>query len=276
MLPAEPLLPVPFRVTANRQDTPDTRTLELVAPGGAPVPAWRPGQFMMLYAFGLGEIPISISGDPARRETLVHTIRAVGTVSRALCDTPVGGTVGVRGPYGTDWPVDACAGGDLLVVAGGIGLAPVRPVLEVAMAARGRFRNVWVLVGARTPELMLYPGEFAGWRERGLDVRVSVDAAAPGWSGAVGPVTTLFPGLPLEPARTSAFIVGPEIMMNVVVQVLAARGIPRDRLFVSMERNMKCAVGFCGHCQLGPEFICKDGPVFPVPRLEPWLAIRSV
>lgn len=273
---AEPLLPVPFRVKASRQDLADTRTLDLEAPGGGPVPAWQPGQFMMLYVFGVGEVPISIAGDPSDRRTLVHTVRAVGSVSRALCEANPGAAIGVRGPYGTAWPLEACAGQDLLVIAGGIGLAPVRPVLQAVIADRARFGRVWLLAGSRTPDTLLYAGEYDVWRACDVAVHVSVDAAAPGWRGSVGPVTTLIPRIGFDPARTHAFVVGPEIMMKVVVQALADRGVPRRQLFVSMERNMKCAVGFCGHCQLGPAFICKDGAVFPYTRLEPWLGIRSL
>jgi NAD(P)H-flavin reductase len=239
-------------------------------------PAWRPGQFMMVYVFGQGEIPISISGDPAKRDRIVHTVRAVGAVSRAICKAKEGSAIGLRGPFGSAWPTELTAGYDILVVAGGIGLAPLRPVLHSVIANRGRYGHVFLLGGARTPDIFIYRDEMDRWRRGGIDVRLTVDAAAPGWRASVGPVTTLIPRVEFDPSRTAAFIVGPEIMMRVVVDALAQRAIPHDRLFISMERNMKCAVGFCGHCQLGPTFICKDGPVFPYSRLAPWLAIRNV
>lgn len=270
------MLTTAFRVRKNRKETADTRTLELGSPGGAEVPSWRPGQFMMLYVFGAGEVPISISGDPARREVLVHTVRAVGAVSRAICGAKPGSAIGVRGSYGSAWPTGSYAEHDIVLVAGGIGLAPLRPVVYAIMANRARYGRVSLLIGARTPNILLYPREFDRWRKHDIDVRVTVDAAVPGWSGSVGPVTTLIPRTEFDASRTAAFIVGPEIMMKFVVHALVDRGIPSERLFVSMERNMKCAIGFCGHCQLGPAFICKDGPVFPYARLEPWLAIRNV
>lgn len=272
----EPMLTAAFRVRRNRRETADTRTLELTSiPGGA-VPAWRPGQFMMVYVFGEGEIPLSISGDPAQRDCIVHTVRAVGPVSRAICDAKEGSAVGLRGPFGSVWPIERAEGRDVILVAGGIGLAPLRPVLHAVMANRDSYTRVFLLVGARTPDILLYKREIDRWRKRGVDVRLTVDAAAPGWKGSVGPVATLIPRIEFDPSQAFAFTVGPEIMMRVVVQALVERGMSYDRLFISMERNMKCAVGFCGHCQLGPAFICKDGPVFPYSTLEPWLAIRNV
>jgi len=275
----EPMLTTAFRVRKNRRETADTRTLELASGNGANAPEWRPGQFMMLYVFGAGEIAISISGDPAKREILTHTVRAVGSVSRAICEAKPGSSIGVRGPFGTAWPTAEYQDHDVLLVAGGIGLAPLRPALYTIMANRRRYGRVFLLAGSRTPDILLYTGEMERWRKRDIDVRLTVDAAGPswkGWQGTVGPVTTLIPRIAFDPARAVAFIVGPEIMMRFVVQGLSQRGIPLDRLFVSMERNMKCAVGFCGHCQLGPAFICKDGPVFPYSYLKPWLAIRNL
>jgi NAD(P)H-flavin reductase len=272
----EPMLTVPFRVRKNRKETGDTHTLEFVSTNATSLSEWRPGQFMMVYVFGEGEIPISISGDPAQHDCLIHTVRAVGPVSRAICKAKEGSAIGLRGPFGSAWPTEIAEGHDLLLVAGGIGMAPLRPVLHAVMSNRDKYRSVFLLVGARTPDIFLYRREMERWRKRGIDVRLTVDAAAPGWQGSVGPVTTLIPRAEFDPSRAMAFIVGPEIMMRVVVQAFAQRGISLDRLFVSMERNMKCAIGFCGHCQLGPAFICKDGPVFPYAKLEPWLAIRNV
>jgi NAD(P)H-flavin reductase len=238
--------------------------------------AWRPGQFMMLYMFGAGEIPISISGDPSRHGTIVHTVRAVGDVSRAICVAKPGSAIGVRGPFGSAWPTDRYEEHDIILVAGGIGLAPLRPVIYTIIANRSRYARVSLLLGARSPELLLYRSEIVGWRKHEIDVRLTVDAATPGWQGSVGPVTTLIPRIEFDASHAAAFIVGPEIMMRLVVQALAQRAVPLHRLFVSMERNMKCAVGFCGHCQLGPAFVCKDGPIFPYSQLEPWLAVRNV
>jgi NAD(P)H-flavin reductase len=272
----DPMLTAPFRVRKNRRETADTRTLELLPVSEPTSIGWRPGQFMMVYVFGQGEIPISISGDPAERDRIIHTVRAVGAVSRAICEAKEGSVVGLRGPFGSAWPTEVAQERDVVLVAGGIGLAPLRPALRALMANREKYRRVFLLAGARTPDIFLYRTEIDRWRKRDIDVRLTVDAAAPGWTGSVGPVTTMIPRIEFDPQQTLAFIVGPEIMMRVVVEALALRGIPDERLFISMERNMKCAVGFCGHCQLAPTFICKDGPVFPYSKLKPWLAIRNM
>jgi NAD(P)H-flavin reductase len=272
----DPMLPTPYRVRKNVKELGDTRTLDLTAANGEALPAWHPGQFMMLYVFGEGEIPISISGDPARLDRITHTVRAVGPVSRALVAARAGSTIGMRGPFGSAWPTEIAQDHDVVLVAGGIGLAPLRPVVYGIMAHRPCYRNVTLLAGARSPDIFLYRKELEIWKKRGIDVRLTVDAAASGWDGSVGPVTTLIPRTQFDPPHAVAFIVGPEIMMRFTVQALVQRGMPGDRIFVSMERNMKCAVGFCGHCQLGPAFICKDGPVLAYSRLEPWLQIRNL
>jgi NAD(P)H-flavin reductase len=276
MLRVDPMLTQPFRVRKNRRETADTTTLELTPAEGAGIPSWYPGQFMMLYAFGQGEIPISISGDAAITDRITHTVRDVGPVSHAIARAKAGSVVGLRGPFGSVWPIRLCEGRDVVLVAGGIGLAPLRPVIYALMSNRSSYRNIFLLVGARTPDILLYRNEMQSWDKRGIDVRLAVDAAEPGWHGSVGPVTTLITRAAFDPSNAISFIVGPEIMMRFVVDALAQHGISRDLLFVSMERNMKCAVGFCGHCQLGPAFICKDGPVFPFSHLEPWLAIRNM
>ena len=268
------MTPVPFRVRHVRRETHDVWTLELEPPGGR-FP-FAPGQFNMLYAFGSGEVPISISGDPDRPEVLTHTIRAVGAVTRAVCEIPRGGILGVRGPYGTGWPMAEADGRDVVVVAGGIGLAPLRPALFRLMSRRERFGRVAILYGARTPSDLIYVKELAKWRGRfDLEALVTVDAARNGWRGPVGTVTTLIPRSRFDAAHALAFVCGPEVMIRFTVAALLDRGVPRERIHVSMERNMKCGVGLCGHCQLGPEFVCKDGPVFPYPRVERLMKARE-
>jgi NAD(P)H-flavin reductase len=259
-----------------RKEIPGTLTLDLAAPDAGSF-AFAPGQFNMLYVWGVGEVPISISGDPARPQTLTHTIRAVGPVSEALCRLPRGATVGVRGPYGNHWPVEAAVGSDVVVAAGGIGLAPLRPVLYHLLAQRAGYGNVVLLYGARTPQYLLYTGELARWRGRfDLEVGVTVDKATDGWQGHVGTVTTLIPKAGFDPAHTVAFVCGPEIMMRFTIRELQSRGVPDERIYISMERNMKCAIGLCGHCQLGPFFICKDGPVFAYSAIKEWFGKREV
>lgn len=259
---ADPMIPRPFRITRVRKELADTFTLDLEPCDGRAMP-FRPGQFNMLYVFGVGEVPISISGDPAVPEVLVHTTRAVGTVTRAMWAMKAGQVIGVRGPYGSHWPAEAAEGGDVVVVAGGIGLAPLRPLIHHVLARRERFNRVVVLYGARTPEDILFRREMKALRGRfDVDVHVTVDRATAGWSGPVGVVTRLIAAGGFEAKGASAFVCGPEIMMRAGCDALIRKGVRRDRIWLSMERNMKCALGFCGHCQWGGAFVCKDGPVF--------------
>ena len=271
------LLPSLFRVTRARRETSDSVTLELAARDGDTWFPFRAGQFNMLYAFGIGEVPISISGDPTAPETLVHTIRAVGSVTRALCDMKKGDIVGVRGPFGSSWPVEHAQGRDVVVVAGGIGLPPVRPILYEVLAHRSLYGRLILLYGSRTPEDLVFPKELERWRARlDVDVQVTVDTAARGWRGNVGFVTTLVPRAPFNPENAVAFVCGPELMMRFAATELQRRGLaPRD-IHISMERNMKCGVGLCGHCQCGPLFMCKDGPVFALPAVQRFLTIREL
>jgi NAD(P)H-flavin reductase len=269
-----PLVPRPHRIRRRRRETADTFTLELAGSGGS---GFRPGQFNMLYVFGTGEVPISMSGDPRRADTFVHTIRAVGPVTRALAALRAGAAVGVRGPFGTPWPLEAATGCDVVLVAGGIGLAPLRPLVYAIAARRRDFGRVVLLYGARSPAELLFRRELERWpRTAGIEIAVTVDRATREWAGQVGVVTTLVRRVVADPARTTAFVCGPEIMMRFAAGALSERGVPEAAVFVSMERNMKCAIGFCGHCQLGPTFVCKDGPVFPWPRVRGLLSIREV
>jgi NAD(P)H-flavin reductase len=266
--------PEQWRVTGIRHETSDVVTLDLMAPRPF---AFLPGQFNMLSLPGIGEVPISISGDPASTGSILHTIRDVGPVTRALCALRPGQEAGVRGPYGTSWPVVAAEGGDLVIVAGGIGLPPLRPALYQALARRDSFGRVALLYGARTPADLLFIDELTAWRARfDLDVAVTVDAAGRGWHGDVGVVPDLVRRVPFDAPSTTAFMVGPEVMMRFTVRALLAAGVPEGRIYLSMERNMKCAVAMCGHCQLGPFLVCRDGPVFRYQALAPWLAIREV
>jgi len=266
--------PAPWQVAAVRRESADVVTLDLTPPEPF---EFLPGQFNMLYLPGIGEVPISISGDPRANSEVLHTIRDVGPVTKALCALRPGQQVGVRGPYGTSWPVAAAAGGDLVIIAGGIGLPPLRPALYQALSTRDSFGRVVLLYGARTPADLLFTGELATWRGRfDLDVQVTVDAAARDWRGDVGVVPNLIPDARFDAATATAFMVGPEIMMRFTVRALLAAGVPGDRVYLSMERNMQCAVALCGHCQLGPFLVCRDGPVFRYPELAPWLGIREV
>jgi NAD(P)H-flavin reductase len=275
--PLGPLTPVAFRVAARHAENADVVTLDLepVEPGAGGIDEPGPGQFTMLYAFGIGEAPISVSGCPAGDGTLRHTIRRAGAVTRALCDLVPGDQLGVRGPFGAGWPVDEVDGRDLVVIGGGIGVAPLRPVVRRVVAERERFGRVALVVGARTPADLLYRSELAGWRGRfDLDVEVTVDAAPTDWRGDVGVVTKVLTRLAVDPAGAVAFVCGPEVMMRVVARHLLDAGFAAERIHVSLERNMQCAIGHCGHCQLGPLFMCADGPVLPWSAAAPLLEVR--
>lgn len=266
------LIPLRYRVTERREEIPGTVSLAL-RPVDQPIRAPLPGQFTMLYVFGVGEIPVSISGSSGV-SGIVHTIRTVGPVSRALCETNPGTVLGVRGPFGTSWGLPVPPAQDLVVVAGGIGLAPLRPVIRHAAAHRERYRSVTVLIGARTPGELLYTGEYDTWREHGLDVRVTVDRAGQDWTGNVGVVTTLIPSV--DPRVTTAFACGPEAMMRFAARDLVDRGMAPRAIRVSLERNMRCGVGLCGHCQLGPLLVCRDGPVVGYDRAQSLFAVKEL
>ena len=267
--PAEGLRLHPVTVRKVTWETDDTFTLQIdLGPLGE---AFRflPGQFNMLYVFGLGEAAISISSDSSAQGTLAHTIHRVGTVTTGLAQVKRGDVIGLRGPFGTSWPVTAARGKDVCIVAGGIGLAPLRPVMYAMLRERTAFERIILLYGARSPLDLLYRVELEAWaKEHNVEVLVTVDRGDSSWKGYIGVVTTLFSYLKLDARATVGYVCGPETMMKYTIDEMERRGLAEDQIYLSMERNMKCAVGFCGHCQYGPEFICKDGPVFPLPRIR--------
>ena len=271
------MLSQPFTIRRVIKETHDTFSCEL-----EPATAdrhWRfaAGQFNMLYVYGVGEVPISISGDPTRPGTLVHTTREVGAVTRAMRALKAGQALGVRGPYGAGWPVEAADGKDLVLVAGGIGLAPLRPVIYEALARRERYGKVVVLHGARTPDDILYWREMEKWRSRfDLEIHLTVDRATGSWRGNVGVVTQLIHRSPFDPSNCVVMVCGPEIMMRFTALELEKRGVDLSHIYVSVERNMKCGIGLCGHCQLGGSFVCKDGPVYRYDQIGPVLMQREV
>lgn len=267
----ERMIPVAFRVRAARRELADTWTLELEPPDGAFV--FEPGQFTMLSALGHGEVPISISGDADEPGLLVHTVRDVGAATHAICAARPGDVLTVRGPFGSAWPLDAAAGRDAVVVTGGIGLAPLRAAV-LRLLARGV--PTVLLHGGRTPDLMLYADELDGWRERGLDVMTTVDSAGPEWIGHVGVVPSLVRRAEFDESSAVAFTCGPEVMMRFTLAALERRGVAPERMHVSLERNMQCGVALCGHCQLGPTLVCRDGPVYPVSDVAHLLTVREL
>lgn len=267
------MTPLMHRVVSRREDLPDTVTLGLAAVDGAG-PEPTSGQFNMLWAFGVGEAPISLAG--FEDGILSHTIRRVGAVTESLWSSTVGDQVGVRGPFGVGWDLPRAAGRDILVVAGGLGMAPTRPIITELLAKRTDFGRAVLLVGARAPETLLYRDELEAWRRRlDIEVDVTVDTASRSWRGDVGVVTRLIDRAPFDPENTTAFICGPEVMMRFAAKSVLDRGVSAGEVWLSLERNMHCAVGHCGHCQLGSLFLCKDGPVLSWPRAEPLLRVRE-
>jgi len=265
------MVPRIAHVRRRRRDAPHVWTLTLEMERAAQVD-FAPGQFNMLSVFGVGEIPVSMSGDPTQRDRLVHTVREVGAVSRTLASLRPGDAVGGRGPFGVGWPIAETSGCDVVIIAGGLGLAPLRPALYRLLAERKRYGKLVLLCGTRHPEDILFRQELERWRRRlDIEIEVTVDHADSDWHGHVGVVTTLIPRASFDPQHTLALVCGPEIMMRFTMAALRDAGVEEKSIYLSMERNMKCGVGFCGHCQYGPYFICKDGPVFSYEQMRPML-----
>lgn len=269
---ADPMAPTPYLVGQVDQETHDTFTLTLHPRDGASGSAFQPGQFSMLWVFGVGDLPISISGDPEQGDRLVYTVRSVGKATHALVTCRPGEAIGVRGPFGVPWPVAAAGSRDIVVVAGGIGLAPLRSVIYRVLRHRADYGRLVVLYGARSPRDLLYRKELAAWaRQPRTQVLVTVDYGGLSWHRYVGVVTTLFKYARFQPSSSTAMVCGPEVMMRFVARELEDRGLARRDIYLSLERNMRCAVGFCGHCQMGPFFVCRDGPVFSYQAVRPLL-----
>jgi NAD(P)H-flavin reductase len=273
MTTTSPYVPAALAIARSVRELADVFTWTFDVPGGF---AFKPGQFNMLYVHGVGEVPISISGDPATPERLVHTIRAVGAVTRVMDKLGEGDVMGVRGPYGSAWPLDEAKRRNVIVIAGGLGLAPLRPAILGLLAHRAEYGRITILYGARTPADMLYRQELENWRGR-FDLRVEaiVDQAGRDWFGPVGVVTHLLDGVPVT-VDDAAFMCGPEIMMRFAARSLANRGVSPETTWISMERSMKCGIGLCGHCQLGGSFMCKDGPVYRLDRIAPYMQVPEL
>jgi NAD(P)H-flavin reductase len=237
---------------------------------------FRPGQFNMLYLPGLGEAAISISSNSEEHERIGHTVRHIGNVTYTLGRMKPGERIGLRGPFGSAWPIETCLGQDIYIVAGGIGMPPLRSLLYYIINHRADFGKVTVLYGARTPADLQFASEYKAWQAAGVDMLVTVDRADETWNGPVGVVPMMFYRTRLDPKKSVILSCGPEIMMRFVVFEAMARRIPAERIYISMERNMKCGIGSCGHCQVGPFFVCKDGPVFSYAQLEPYYNVEEL
>ncbi len=272
----DPMIPRIARIRSRRRENREVWTLD-IRDETSQGTGFRPGQFNMVTVFGVGEIPISFSGDPCRPDRLVHTVRSVGPVSTALAALRSGAIVGLRGPFGKGWPVSEAAGRDILVVAGGLGLAPLRPLLYQLRAEREEYGRIVLLYGARSPDDVLFRHEtMSGLQKFDIEVHLTVDHAAVGWQGNVGVVTTLVPKVGLDFERTIAFVCGPEVMMRMTISALRASGLRNDAIYLSMERNMKCAVALCGRCQFHSVLVCRDGPVFRYDRIGALLAHKEL
>lgn len=267
------LFPASFVVRGITRDTKDTVTLRVSATDDRAV-GFRPGQFCMLYVFGVGEIPISISGR-SRGGELLFTVRSVGLVSERVSALRRNDTVGVRGPFGSGWPMDEALGLDLLILAGGLGLAPLRSAIREACERREELGRLTLICAARTPDELLYRREIEKWAKL-MPTTVTVDIAPAGWKGSVGLITAALGNAAIRAERTTVFMCGPEIMMRVCARDLLDRGVEPKRIHLALERNMKCAVGFCGHCQLGPSFVCKDGPVYDYAGIRDFFETREM
>jgi len=273
---ADPMVPRPFRIERYIREVDGCFTLHLTPLDGQPF-HYRPGQFNMLYVFGVGEVAISISGDCRDTSKLVHTIRVVGTVTTAMAKLKKGDTVGVRGPFGNPWPVDAAVGSDVLFVTGTIGLAPLRPLIYEVLHRRAEFGKVVVCYGSRGIKDILYEKLLHEWRGRfDMQVHVTVHIAPSGYRGRVGSVAAAIKAARFDAPSTLAFVCRSETMTRPAIQALNERGITNDRIYVTLERNMKCGVGFCGHCQFGPTFMCKEGPVYRYDTIEDLFMVREL
>jgi len=269
--------PIPYRISEKQVEIDGLLTFQLEPAGPERIDTISPGQFNMLYAFGIGEIPISVSSGRSSPSSLIHTIQDVGPVSKALCQRSLGEMIGVRGPFGTSWPIECAKGKDVLNIAGGVGLCPLRPVIEHVLNHRDQHGKLNVLLGTRNPEMIFYHRDIIFWEsDPSLNFHLTVDHAFSNWRGNVGVVTNLMDHATYDPESTVAFLCGPEVMMRFGIYACIDAGIREENIYLSMERNMKCAVGFCGHCQLGPYFMCKDGAVFPYSKMKPYLNVNEL
>jgi len=274
-----PWIPFTAEVIGKRREALRVHTLRLRIRDEAVRNSYRfqSGQFNMLYLFGVGEIPISIVSDPAESGFLDHTVRVVGKVSAGLVGLKKGDTIGLRGPYGSAWPLDEAQGMDVIIVTGGLGCAPVISVINYVAERRDRYGNLKIFHGVKTPRDLLYRKRFHAWqRHPNTEVYLTVDHPDREWKYNVGVVTNLFRQVRINPERSMVMMCGPHMMMHHAVRDLLAQGLGADRIYLSLERNMKCAIGFCGHCQFGPKFICKDGPVLRYDRIREWFGTGEV
>lgn len=273
-----PHLPWEAEVVERIQESPTIFTLRLRLVDEEARNAYRfaPGQFNMVYLYGVGEVPISIASDPQDTNLLGHTIRAVGRVTEGLSRLGAGERLGLRGPYGRGWPLAEAEGKDIVVVTGGLGCAPVVGVINYIIMRRERFGRLTVIQGVKHAEELIWRERYAYWNTLpDTQVLLAADHGGPLWPWHVGLVTEVFDQMEMTPERTVAMMCGPEGMMRAAVRNLTERGLAEDSIYLSMERNMQCAIGQCGHCQFGASFICRQGPVFAYSRIKELLGVRG-
>ncbi len=275
--PSTPMQPYWAEITEIVHEAPGVSTywLQFLDPGLREGFRFKAGQFNMVSVPGVGEAAISISSDMEDNQRIGHTIRAVGNVTNTISRMNVGDVLGIRGPFGSWWALDECIGKDIVVAAGGIGLPPIRPVIYHILHHRKDFGKVIVLYGARTPNDLQFISEYKTWQEADIELQVTVDRGDDAWQGRVGVVPILFYNTRINPHNTAILTCGPEIMIRFVIFEALARRVPPQSIFVSLEKNMKCGLGSCGHCQLGPYFVCKDGPVFSFDKLQPYVIVEE-
>lgn len=276
--PVNPYLPAEAEVVERIQESPSVFTLRLRLSDARERAAYRfaPGQFNMLYLYGVGEVPISIVSDPRDPEHLMHTIRSVGRVTRGMAALAAGQRIGLRGPYGRGWPLEQAAGRDLLVLTGGLGCAPVVSVINYVLLRRPSYGRLVIIQGVKHAEDLLWRDRYAEWATQpDTQVLLSADHGDPLWPWHVGLVTEVFDQACIDPGRTLVMMCGPEGMMRASIRELSRRGIPEHCLYLSMERNMQCAVGHCGHCQYGASFVCRQGPVYAYPEVKALFDVRG-
>jgi len=269
----DPYLPERAAIEKIRRETVDTKTytVRLLNEQRRAEFSVEPGQFIMVSLLGIGEAPFSLSSSPNSDGAFDTTIRAVGNITSTLDRLEVGAAIGVRGPYGRGWPIESARGKDVLIIAGGIGLPPLRPVITKIAEERRDYGRLEILYGARTPDQMIFPYEYDDWRKiKETRLELTVDSVPPStaWQHKVGVVTTLFSEMETSPENSLVMTCGPEIMMRFVVRGLLAKKFSPDQIYVSLERRMKCGIAQCGHCQIGPKYVCKDGPIFRLSEIQ--------
>ena len=262
---AEPYTLHEAEIVERLQESPTIFTLRLrfTDPGIRSIYRFAPGQFNMVYLYGVGEIPISIVSDPEDPFLLDHTIRTVGRVTRGMARLQAGDRLGVRGPYGRGWPLDKAGGRDVILVTGGLGCAPLVSVINYIIRRREQYGRFVLMQGVKHSDELLWRGKYERWsRMPDTQVMLAADVAGSNWPWLVGRVTALLEQVSIDPMNCIVMMCGPEIMMRTAIENLLQRGVPEEVIWLSMERNMQCGTGHCGHCQLAGKFVCRDGPVF--------------